>query len=164
LRRLSNQFFATIQLALRRTWTALGSHAAVALGVLVVTTTICALILYAEGVNVAVLRDRLDAVGMANRLNHRPHELSGGEQQRVAIAIALANGPGLLLADEPTGEPDSRTGREILSLFRQIVALERTALVVATHAPVIYDFATAVYKLDDGQLTHSSQPGEAPDV
>jgi hypothetical protein len=59
MKRLLNQFLATIQLALRRTWTALGSHAAVALGVLVATTTICALLLYAEAVNVAVLRDRL---------------------------------------------------------------------------------------------------------
>jgi putative ABC transport system ATP-binding protein len=95
----------------------------------------------------------LTMVGLEQRLDHRPYELSGGQQQRLCIARAIANQPVLILADEPTGELDSRTGREILSLFRQIVALENSALVVATHDPVIYDFATAVYELDDGQLT-----------
>lgn len=112
----------------------------------------------------------LAMVGLESRLDHRPYELSGEQQQRLCIARAIANRPMLILADEPTGELDSRTGREILSLFRQIVALERdtlssskgTALVVATHDPVIYDFATAVYELDDGQLTCSHQPEGAP--
>ena len=88
---------------------------------------------------------------------------STGQQQRLCIARATANRPMLILADEPTGELDSRTGQEILSLFRQIVALEGTALVVATHDPVIYDFATAVYELDDGRLTRSSHPEGASD-
>jgi len=105
----------------------------------------------------------LTMVGLESRLDHRPYELSGGQQQRLCIARAIANRPMLILADEPTGELDSRTGREILSLFREIVALEETALIVATHDPTIYDFATAVYELEDGQLTHSSQPGEALD-
>jgi len=95
----------------------------------------------------------LTLVGLERRLDHRPYELSGGQQQRLCIARAIANRPMLILADEPTGELDSRTGREILSLFRQIVALETTGLVVATHDPVIYDFATVVYELDDGRLT-----------
>jgi putative ABC transport system ATP-binding protein len=105
----------------------------------------------------------LTMVGLEQRMHHRPYELSGGQQQRLCIARAIANRPMLILADEPTGELDSRTGREILSLFRQIVALEDSALVVATHDPVVDDFATAVYELDDGQLTHSSHSGEAPD-
>jgi ABC-type lipoprotein export system ATPase subunit len=95
----------------------------------------------------------LTMVGLGERMHHRPYELSGGQQQRLCIARAIANHPQLILADEPTGELDSRTGREILSLFRQIVALEKTALIVATHDSVIYDYATAVYELDDGQLS-----------
>jgi ABC-type lipoprotein export system ATPase subunit len=92
-------------------------------------------------------------VGLEQRLDHRPYELSGGQQQRLCIARAIANRPVLILADEPTGELDSRTGQDILSLFRQIVALQDTALIVATHDRAIYDFATVVYELEDGQLT-----------
>jgi putative ABC transport system ATP-binding protein len=98
----------------------------------------------------------LTMVGLDRRMEHRPYELSGGQQQRLCIARAIANHPALILADEPTGELDSRTGREILSLFRQIVALEEAALIVATHDPAVYDFATAVYELEDGKLTCSS--------
>jgi ABC-type lipoprotein export system ATPase subunit len=105
----------------------------------------------------------LTMVGLEQRLDHRPYELSGGQQQRLCIARAIANHPLLILADEPTGELDSRTGREILSLFRHIVALERGALVVATHDPAVDDFATVVYELDDGHLTRSCRPGEALD-
>jgi len=148
LKRLYSQFLSTVQLALRRTWAEIGSHAAIALGVLVATTTICAIILYAEAVNVAVLRDRLA----------RTHDLllSSGQQQRLCIARAFANRPALTLADETTGELDSRTGQEILSLFRQIVALVGTALVVATHDPIVHDHASIVYELADGRLTCSA--------
>jgi putative ABC transport system ATP-binding protein len=118
------------------------------------------LILRLAGVPRAQRHDRavecLTMVGLEQRLDHRPYELSGGQQQRLCIARAIANHPVLILADEPTGELDSRTGQEILSLFRQIVALEGTALVVATHDRSIYDFATAVYELEDGQLTRTS--------
>jgi ABC-type lipoprotein export system ATPase subunit len=125
------------------------------------------LILRLAGVPRARRHDRavkcLTMVGLERRLDHRPYELSGGQQQRLCIARAIANHPVLILADEPTGELDSRTGREILSLFREIVAVERCASVVASHDPAVDGFATAVYELDDGLLTCTTQPGEAPD-
>jgi ABC-type lipoprotein export system ATPase subunit len=95
----------------------------------------------------------LEIVGLASWANHRPWELSGGQQQRVAIARALATHPDLLIADEPTGELDSATGRQIYALFRYIVAHEGVTVVMATHDPVIEEYAHIVYELGDGQIT-----------
>ncbi len=94
----------------------------------------------------------LTQVGLENRLNHHPDEISGGQQQRLCIARAIAIQPILILADEPTGELDSQTGREIFSLFRQIVALGEVGLIIATHDPLVNDYATTIYNLEDGQL------------
>jgi putative ABC transport system ATP-binding protein len=94
----------------------------------------------------------LEIVGLAGRANHRPHELSGGEQQRVAIARALANRPRLLLADEPTGQLDSHTGRDIMALIREMVRSEGTTAVVATHDPVLIELADRVIELRDGKV------------
>jgi putative ABC transport system ATP-binding protein len=94
----------------------------------------------------------LDIVGLADRAKHRPHELSGGEQQRVALARALANGPKLLLADEPTGQLDSDTGHVIMLLLRSIVRHEGITAVVATHDPLMLDVADRVFELRDGRF------------
>jgi putative ABC transport system ATP-binding protein len=98
----------------------------------------------------------LEMVGLGERGSHRPHELSGGEQQRVAIARALANGPQLLLADEPTGQLDSRTGRTIMDLVRALVRSEGVTAIVATHDPVLIDIADRLIELSDGAISFDS--------
>ena len=90
-------------------------------------------------------------VGLGNRERHRPSELSGGEQQRVAIARALANGPSLLLADEPTGELDARTGAEIISLFQRLNA-DGTTIVVVTHDEDLAGAARRKIHMRDGKV------------
>jgi putative ABC transport system ATP-binding protein len=94
----------------------------------------------------------LELVGLGQRARHRPHELSGGEQQRVAIARALANRPDLLLADEPTGQLDSATGRSIMSLLRAVVRSEGVTAIIATHDPTLIDLADRVIELRDGRI------------
>lgn len=94
----------------------------------------------------------LDLVGLNKRKDHRPDELSGGQQQRVAIARALANNPKIVLADEPTGELDSTTAREILSLFQKIVHDEHVTLLMASHDPLVDDFVEEILQLKDGQI------------
>lgn len=101
----------------------------------------------------------LDLVGLGDRARHRPHELSGGEQQRVAIARALANEPQLLIADEPTGQLDSRTGRTIMSLLHALVRSERVTAIVATHDAALIDIADRVIELQDGEVVADSQAG-----
>jgi putative ABC transport system ATP-binding protein len=98
------------------------------------------------------VRELLEGVGMASRANHRPAELSGGEQQRVAIARALANRPRILLADEPTGQLDSETGHLIMTLLRRIVRDAGVTAIVATHDPAMLDVADRVVHLHDGRI------------
>lgn len=97
-------------------------------------------------------RELLELVGLSERSGHRPEELSGGEQQRVAIARALANEPRLLLADEPTGQLDSRTGKGIIDLIANLVHAEGIAAVVATHDPALLALADRVVRLSDGEV------------
>ena len=95
----------------------------------------------------------LALVGLSGHAAQRPNELSGGQQQRVAIARALAGSPQLLIADEPTGQLDSQTGRQILRLLRTVVRSEGITALVATHDPVLIDLADTALRLDDGVLT-----------
>lgn len=102
-------------------------------------------------------RDLLARVGLKDRLDHRPYELSGGEQQRVAIARALINEPNLILADEPTGNLDSHTGEEIIELLVSLRAEKQTTLVIATHDAKVAARAPKLIELVDGQVN-----GQAP--
>jgi putative ABC transport system ATP-binding protein len=95
----------------------------------------------------------LSIVGLADHAKQRPAELSGGEQQRVAIARALAGRPSLLLADEPTGQLDRETGRQIMRLLQEVVRSEGVTTLVATHDPAILDMADSVLNLVDGKIS-----------
>ena len=103
----------------------------------------------------------LDAVGLTSRAQHRPSELSGGQQQRVAIARALINRPPILLADEPTGALDSRTGEEILSLFKQLRDEDHTVVLI-THDAEVAAHADRIYEMRDGELHAATAPMQAP--
>ena len=97
-------------------------------------------------------RELLGRVGLAARTDHKPSELSGGEQQRVAIARALINEPELLLADEPTGNLDSRSGGEIIELLKSLRVEKQTTLVIATHDEKVAAHAQRVIELVDGKI------------
>ena len=101
----------------------------------------------------------LGQVGLSDRLNHLPDELSGGEQQRVAIARALANHPRILLADEPTGDLDTKTGTEVVQLMYDMAKQENATVMVVTHDPVVAKRAERVFEMRDGILTETSSLG-----
>ncbi|GGM23298.1 ABC transporter ATP-binding protein [Micromonospora sonchi] len=103
---------------------------------------------------VAVL---LEMVGLGGHAGQRPYELSGGQQQRVAIARALANDPALLIADEPTGQLDSETGRAVMDLLRALVHSRGMTALVATHDPTLVELADRVLVLRDGRLVASAE-------
>jgi len=101
----------------------------------------------------------LDTVGLADRMTHRPSEMSGGQRQRVAIARALVTNPSILLADEPTGNLDSNTGEEIMSLFDQLKSQGNT-LIVVTHEKHIADRANRIVWLSDGNVVSDENTSE----
>lgn len=97
----------------------------------------------------------LEKVGLAGRENHRPDELSGGEQQRVAIVRALANKPSVVLADEPTGDLDSKTGKEVMQALRDLSSNEGATVIVVTHDPMVADMASKIFEMRDGRIIKS---------
>ena len=117
------------------------------------------------GISAAERRRRaaycLSLVGLGRWADHRPFEMSGGQQQRLSIARALAHGPAMLIADEPTSDLDSETGRQILQLFARLVDEEGITVLMASHDPASDDFATVVYELQDGQIANHMTNGRS---
>ena len=101
----------------------------------------------------------LETVGLADRMSHRPSELSGGQRQRVAVARALVTEPSILLADEPTGNLDSATGREIMSLFDKLHDSGNTIIIV-THEKRVADHAARTIRLSDGAVISDGPSGD----
>jgi putative ABC transport system ATP-binding protein len=97
-------------------------------------------------------KEALDAVGLSDRLKHRPSELSGGQQQRVAIARALVNNPAIVMADEPTGNLDSKSGREIMELLLSLNRERSMTVIIVTHDPAIASQTQRIVSLRDGLL------------
>ena len=113
------------------------------------------------GKNKNIINDRADElielVGLSNRKNHMPYELSGGEQQRIAIAVALSNNPPLILADEPTGELDDETSHNILDLLNKLNQKLNTTIVIVTHDPKISDDVSRSITIKDGKTSLETQ-------
>jgi putative ABC transport system ATP-binding protein len=107
---------------------------------------------YANRLNPQKAKDALIKVGLGDRMNHRPMEMSGGEQQRVAVARALAKDPPLILADEPTGNLDSKSSKEIMSILSGLHIEQNITLVMITHDPTVAHYCKRIIHLKDGQI------------
>lgn len=101
-------------------------------------------------------REALELVGLGDRVNHRPAELSGGQQQRVAIARALVNNPAIIMADEPTGNLDSKSGKEIMELLLKLNRERETTLIIVTHDQNVSNQTQRIIRLKDGQVEVSA--------
>lgn len=112
----------------------------------------------AGGMSAGARRERamecLRMVGLAQRATHMPQEMSGGEQQRVAVARAIAHRPKVLFADEPTGALDTHTGLQVVKIFKDLCACEGITVVMTTHDTGLMDVGDAVYELEDGEVIH----------
>ena len=106
----------------------------------------------------------VDTLGLGPRLRHRPHELSGGQQQRVAIARALATAPDLVFADEPTGNLDSRSGREVLGLLQTASREHGQSIAMVTHDPIAASHADRVILLGDGRIVADKPRQSAEEI
>jgi len=105
-------------------------------------------------------RAALDLVGLGNRLHHRPNELSGGQQQRVAIARALVNRPSIIMADEPTGNLDSKAGAEVMGIFQRLNIEQGITVILVTHEPDIAEHTRRIIRLYDGLIDSDTQVTE----
>ncbi|MRX42462.1 ABC transporter ATP-binding protein [Agromyces kandeliae] len=112
----------------------------------------------------AVVDALVERLGLGERLRHRPHELSGGQQQRVAIARALATRPDLVFADEPTGNLDSRTGREVLAILADASRAHGQSIAMVTHDPIAASHADRIVFLADGRIVRDTQRTSAEEI
>ncbi|MGI8982518.1 MAG: ABC transporter ATP-binding protein [Pirellulaceae bacterium] len=117
-------------------------------------------LLYSKGISASERRkrakDKLALVGLADRMDHHPSQLSGGQQQRVAIARALVNEPAILLADEPTGNLDSKTSREVIAMFRELNEKVGLTVIVVTHDQNVAKYARRIIVLRDGHVVQDT--------
>lgn len=120
-------------------------------------------LLYGSGQNrTARARAALEGVGMGDRMRHRPNELSGGQQQRVAIARALVNNPRIILADEPTGALDSKTGEEIMGIFQRLNQEQGITVILVTHEATIAAYARRIIHVRDGLIDRDERVRSEP--